>query len=102
MSHNTCPNPYGRNGGPEHRNKINEIGNDLTNRGYNVTYEAETKTPGGYKDIRFVDIYATNANETLIIQVGRKTKGGLPVIRERRALDDLISAGYYAYFIFYK
>lgn len=101
LVHNSCHNPYGRLGGNTHRTKITEISDDLQSRGYKVINEKYIKTPGGFKNKRFADIYATNGSDTIVIQVGRMNKGGTPVIRERRALTDIISAGENAIFIPY-
>ena len=99
--HNTCPNPNGKKGSQAHQNKIQEIGGDLENRGYSVTYEYKVDTSGGYKNTRYVDVYATNGYDSIGVQVGRMTSGGQPVARERRALADLIGAGINAVFIQY-
>ena len=70
-------------------------------RGYDVIYELRVDTSGGYKNTRYVDVYATNGWDSLGIQVGKSTKAGLPVSRERKALEDLRSAGINAVFIAY-
>lgn len=101
LVHNTCPNPNGKKGSQAHQNKIQEIGGDLENRGYSVTYEYKVDTSGGYKNTRYVDVYATNGYDSIGVQVGRMTSGGQPVARERRALADLIGAGINAVFIQY-
>ena len=66
-----------------------------------VTYEYKVDTSGGYKNTRYVDVYATNGYDSIGVQVGRMTSGGQPVARERRALADLIGAGINAVFIQY-
>lgn len=101
LVHNTCRNPYGRKGGPAHQNKIHEIGDNLETQGYTVTYEYKVNTPGGVKNTRYVDIYATDGTNTIAVQVGRNTSGGIPVSRERKALQDLLKAGIDAFFIAY-
>ena len=101
LVHNRCTNPNGKKGGPAHQEKIHEIGTDLEDRGYSVTYEARINTAGGNKDTRYADIYATNGSDAFAVQVGRMTRGGIPVIRERRALSDIISAGFNAIFLPY-
>ena len=101
LVHNSCSNPYGKKGGPAHQSKILEIGNDLKSRGYDVTYEYYVKTNGGYKNARYVDIYATNGSDSIGIQVGKMTAGGLPVARERRALADLIEVAVNVVFVHY-
>ena len=90
LVHNTCPNPNGKKGGQAHQDKVQEIGNDLKSQGYDVSYEYRVDTTGGYKNTRYVDVYATNGNDSIGVQVGRMTASGQPVARERRALSDLI------------
>ena len=102
LVHNRCTNPYGKLGGNKHQTLIGEIGDDLSERGYKVTYEHRVTNIGGYKDTRYIDIYATKGYDRIAIQVGRQTKGGLPVARERRAISDLESAGYGVLFIPYR
>ena len=101
LVHNTCRNPYGKKGGPKHQSKIDEIAKDLVNRGYDVDLEHMVRTPGGYKGTRYADIFATNGYDSFAIQVGKLTGSGIPVIRERRALADLISAGINVIFVTY-
>ena len=101
LVHNACPNPNGKKGGAAHQAKIQEIGQDLIDRGYSVDFEHRVLTPGGKKSSRFIDIYATKGNDTIAIQVGRMTKGGLPVSRERQALADLLEYGFGAVFVRY-
>lgn len=99
LVHNTCPNPNGKKGSAAHQNKVNEIGTDLQAKGYNVDYEYRVSIDGGYKRTRYIDIFAHNDYESFGVQVGLTTKGGLPVIRERRALADLAKAGITAHFL---
>ena len=101
LVHNTCPNPNGKKGSQAHQDTIQEIGNDLKSRGYDVKYEYRVDTTGGYKNTRYVDVYATNGTDSIGIQVGRMTASGQPVARERRALADLIGAGINAIFMRY-
>lgn len=101
LVHNTCPNPNGKKGSQAHQDKVQEIGNDLKSRGYDVTYEYRVNTTGGYKNTRYVDVYATKGTDSIGIQVGRMTASGQPVARERRALADLIGAGINVIFMRY-
>lgn len=52
------------------------------------------ETPNGEKGKRFVDVVGKNEKGEVVEmhQVGRQTKGGEPVARERRALDDIEEA----------
>ena len=98
---NKCRNPYGRNGGPDHQGKVKEIGNDLESRGYDVKYVYRVETPDGAKRYRYLDVYAEKDGDMVGVQVGRMTKGGYPVSRERAALNDIRNNGYHAVFIAY-
>ena len=73
----------------------------MKSQGYDVSYEYRVDTTGGYKNTRYVDVYATNGNDSIGVQVGRMTASGQPVARERRALSDLIRAGINAVFVRY-
>lgn len=97
------PNPFGKNGGLLHQNKIKDISNLFKENGFNVTLEKYIETPGGYKNARFGDILIKDpkTGEQLIIQVGKQTKGGNPVSREVKAIIDLSNAGYKVLFVPY-
>ncbi len=88
------PNPGGKLGGPEHRAKVEDVARDVKDRGLEPVREHRVDTPGGTKSYRSVDVAAKNGNGDVVEmhQVGRQTKGGLPVARERRALDDIKKA----------
>lgn len=49
------------------------------------------KTPGGTKEKRFIDVVGKDADGNVVEmhQVGKQTKGGAPVSREVKALDDI-------------
>lgn len=49
------------------------------------------KGPLGVKK-RFADVVGFNpeTGESLIINIGKQTKSGIPIMRERMALDDII------------
>ena len=87
------PNPGGKLGDPVTRKTTADVTKDLRSRGFTeIRQEVRfRKGPLGEKN-RFADIVAKNPNtgEQVIVQIGQKTKSGLPVIRERRALDDII------------
>jgi hypothetical protein len=48
-------------------------------------------TPGGNKGTRYVDVVGKDVQGNVVEmhQVGRQTKSGPPVSRERKALDDI-------------
>lgn len=96
VSEKAPPNPYGKKRGPAHQQKIQDIADDLQNKGYDVQFEKYVKTPGGHKGSRYGDILVTDlkTGEQWIVQVGKNTKSGNPVSRERKAIEDLRNAGY--------
>ncbi len=100
LVHNTCgdaappkktPNPHGKLGGPEHRAKVDEVAEEMRKRGLDVRTEVNIKTPGGGKKSRFADVggFDREGNLVEIAQIGRQTKAGIPVARERRAMHDI-------------
>ena len=88
-------------GGPEHQGIIDEITQDLESRGYTVQPEYRVLTPGGYKNTRYLVLYATNGYDSFGIQVGRMTKSGFPVSREQKAIIDIHGTGIGIVFIPY-
>ncbi len=100
-SYRASPNPGGRKGGEAHRSMIQTIKSQLENNGFEVIEEYRVNTPGGYKDVRYLDLYATNGQDSFGVQVGRMTKGGAPVARELRALGDISCANIYVVFVAY-
>ena len=86
-----CPNPYGKKGGPKHQAKVSEVARDVADKGLRVETEFAIETPNGLKVRRYADVVGLDAegNVVEIHQVGRKTKGGNPVSRERQAMDDI-------------
>ncbi|MCK4660487.1 MAG: hypothetical protein KAV82_13275 [Phycisphaerae bacterium] len=97
----------GRLGGPAHRAKVEQVVRELKRRGWTIIggggIEPEKLIKVSWRARgRFSDITAEKGGRILRIQVGRQTKGGLPVARERRALQDIRSvqgAGEHTIFI---
>ncbi len=85
------PNPYGKKGGPAHQEKVGEVAADVESRGLEAGFEHKVETPGGAKGSRFVDVVGRDAQGNIVEmhQIGRQTKGGAPVTREVRALNDI-------------
>ncbi len=86
------PNPWGKLGSPQHRAVVDDVAADIQARGLTPRPEVRIPTPGGHKGTRFADMGAFDdaGNLVEIHQVGRVTQGGVPVIRERKAISDLI------------
>lgn len=78
----------GRFGGFGHRGEVINIITDLTLEGFEILIEQQV---GG----RFVDVvgYHPGTGNSVFYQVGRRNRGGSPVCRERRALEDIIRGG---------
>jgi RHS repeat-associated protein len=88
------PNPNGRNGGPAHQDKIDEVAADIEARDLTPAREYHVPTPGGNKEKRFVDVAALDkdGNPVEFHQVGRSRQDGSPIARERRSNEDVNAA----------
>jgi hypothetical protein len=89
------PNPNGRKGSKEHQAKVKEVAEDVKARGLKPEEEHMVKTPEGAKSKRFVDVAGVNESTQKVEemhQVGRQTKSGQPVAREKDAMDDIQKA----------
>ena len=83
-----CSNPGGRHGGKAHREKVQQVKQDLVDKGWTVSEkEIGIKTVEG--KLRYPDITATKDGITRFYQIGRQTKFGKPIAREVRALRDI-------------
>jgi hypothetical protein len=87
----------GRLGGQEHRAKVAEEAKRLVNDGYEIRggggqrkeeYLAGS-SKGTTKGGNYVDITATKEGKTIRVQVGKQTKSGQPVARERNNLEKI-------------
>jgi RHS repeat-associated protein len=87
------PNPGGKLGDLITRQTTQSVILDAQTRGYTdiLTEVLFRRGPLAVKN-RFADVVATNpvTGESLIINIGEKTQGGMPVMRERQAFDDII------------
>jgi hypothetical protein len=97
LVHNTCnrvPNPHGKKGGPAHQKEVDKVEADIQSRGLKPVREHNVKTPGGHKGERYVDVVGKDKTGKVVEyhQVGKQTKGGIPVSRERKAIDDIQGA----------
>ena len=96
-------NKYGKKGGIEHQTVIKNTAKTFKDAGYKVKMEAKVDTPKGEKSARYADLRVTDPDtgENWYIQVGKQTKSGNPVARERRAIKDLMDEGAKTIFIPY-
>jgi RHS repeat-associated protein len=78
-------NPWGKLGGPKHQAIVTTIIDKAKELNFEV--HKEYKISGilnGYKDTRYADVYINSGETEWIIQVGKVTKNGMPVLRERK------------------
>jgi len=92
----SCPNPYGKKGKPDHQAAVDAAEKELiakygNNDDIDIVREKEVMTPGGHKEVRYLDVAAVTKDGHVIegIQVGRTNKDGTPVSRERKAMNDI-------------
>jgi RHS repeat-associated protein len=91
------PNPHGRKGNPQTQQRVREIEKETKEKHPEWEVEAggtmperNVPTPGGNRNSRGPDLIFRKPNgERRFVQVGRTTKKGKPVAREKKALDDL-------------
>ena len=84
-----CTNAGGRHGGTKHRSKVQELKDELTDLGWDVS-KRESRIPiGKGNKYRYPDIIATKGNKTIFVQVGKAKQNGGMIARELRAFLDL-------------
>jgi hypothetical protein len=88
------PNPNGKNGGPLHQAQVGRIVASIEARSLFSDTEYYVATPNGTKRGRFIDVVAYDRNRNVVeaYQVGKQTKAGIPVARERVAIIDVTPA----------
>lgn len=92
MPARNVPNPGGKLGDFITRQTTRDVIKELDLRGFTeIETEAFFKKSKEALKNRFIDILATNpaSGESLLINIGKKTKKGLPIKRERDALLDI-------------
>lgn len=88
------PNPYGRKGGLKHQQKVKEVATDIKDRGFLPVLEKFLRLFSGKG--KYMDVVALDENNNQVIeihQVGKITKSGIPVIRERKTIKE-VEEGY--------
>lgn len=96
------PNPYGRKGGFDHQAKVDEVAEEIQERGFQAVKEQILRF-FGQKKYRFADIAALEGREIVEVhQVGKQTKKGNPVKREQIVIDEIkremnINVDFHAY-----
>ncbi|MBI1923983.1 hypothetical protein HYR99_07010 [Candidatus Poribacteria bacterium] len=94
-SKDSVRNPYGRLGGLKHRAEVEKIIQEIIARELKAKTEHRVETPEGIKSCRFLDVVAIHPRTRRPVefyQVGRQTKQGVPVSRERQAISDVEKA----------
>lgn len=89
MSEKKVPNPYGKLGSPEHQDKVDEVAQDIDNRGFSYVKELFLRLFNGRG--KFVDVAAFDEQQKLqeLHQIGKQNKNGLPVKRERDTIEEI-------------
>ncbi len=84
-------NPYGRKGGPKHRDKVEQVAQAYETTVEEFLVELNSLSESG-KLRRFIDIAVIdqNGNPIKFFQVGRVTANGMPVNREFQAILDIL------------
>jgi len=92
------PNPWGRRGSPAHTDKVLEAEKRLGDKGWKTI--SGGSLPEEKVGNRYPDLVMKKGDDQIAVQVGRGTRGGIPVIRERRAMDDLRKTGEFSHVFF--
>ncbi|MCB1179423.1 MAG: hypothetical protein KDK36_17710 [Leptospiraceae bacterium] len=89
MQDNKVPNPNGRKGGEKHQNKVKEVVVQVEKKGLLASLEHFLKLVTGKR--KFIDVAGLDSegNEIEYHQVGKETKKGLPVKRERDTIEEI-------------
>lgn len=89
MSDKKVPNPYGKLGSPKNREKVDEVVEEENLKGFKAIKEYLLNLFGGKK--RYMDVAVLDSNDDPISyhQIGKQTKNGLPVKRERDVIEEV-------------
>lgn len=90
MPEKQIPNPYGKLGGIEHRQKVTEVALEVEKRGLFARLEYLIHFISARK--RFVDVAGINKNSLIpeeYHQIGKQTNKRRPVKRERDVIDEI-------------
>ena len=88
------PNPNGKKGCLDHRNTIDSI--KPTSANGQINKEVRFDTPNGDKTCRYADaVEVVDGKITKIHQAGKVNKNGLPVTRESKAIEDIMTSPKY-------
>jgi hypothetical protein len=89
MSEKKVPYPYGKLGSPKHREKVDEVVEEETLKGFKAIKEYLLNLFGGKK--RYMDVAVLDSKDDPISyhQIGKQTKNRLPVKRERDVIEEV-------------
>jgi uncharacterized protein RhaS with RHS repeats len=94
-----CPNPWGRRGSPAHKARIAEAEKRLSDKGWRTKSGGASMKERRHGS-RYPDLVMEKGGKQIAVQVGRTTKGGRPVARERAAMRDLRNTGEFDHVFF--
>ena len=101
LVHNgTCTNSGGRHGGPQHREKVQQLKDELDHLGWKASEKESRVYVNDTGKYRYPDIIAENGDEKIFIQVGKAKQNGQMVAREKAAYSQLNSI-HPTYFFYY-
>lgn len=89
MSEKKIPNPNGRKGGEKHQKLGKQVFDEIEKKGLFAKFEHFIRLITGQG--RFMDLagFDENGNEVEYHQIGKQTKKGLPVKRERDVIEEV-------------
>ncbi|MBK6606512.1 MAG: hypothetical protein KBF99_10725 [Leptospiraceae bacterium] len=81
------PNPFGKKGGEAHQEKVEEVADEVETRDLKVVKEKNIDLSTGKR--RYIDVAGIDLDDNIVElhQVGKQTKKGLPVKRERVVIE---------------
>jgi hypothetical protein len=83
------PNPFGKKGCEEHQEKVEEVADEVETRDLKVVKEKNIDLSTGKR--RYIDVAGIDIDDNIVElhQVGKQTKKGLPVKRERVVIEEV-------------
>ncbi|HRG76252.1 MAG TPA: hypothetical protein PLX69_16955 [Leptospiraceae bacterium] len=83
------PNPFWKKGGEAHQEKVKEVAKEVDSRDLFSDLENKIDLSNGSR--RFIDVAGLDDNRNIVElhQIGKQTKKGLPVKRERDVIEEV-------------
>jgi hypothetical protein len=101
LDSNSCPNPYGRHGGPPHTGLIDSLRLLFEQLGFDVSPNEKKVLIPREDKYRYPDLTVDTGKEIIYVQVGKSKANGDQIAREQRAIDDLRKTGNMVWFFPY-